>query len=485
MKKVIYQIHRKLALWLALPVILWALSGLLHPMMANWLKPAIAKKFIAPAALDISASLMTPAEVFADVAELHQLKVIGVGERVVYLGIKPDQSQLYRDALTGEHLATGAEGYAEQLARAYADDHDSKLLSITKITEFGANYSTINRLLPVYRVKLDREDGLEVVVDPRTGRLATYDSPSKRLFAKLFAWFHTWSFLGAADSVLRITVVLVVSGLAMLVSFSGLLSLILLKARRPKNQSGSVEGSKVTTKVTRKMKPSRRLHRVLGGISAVFFFSFGLSGVFHVVMKYDYDDSTQWVSQQVTQTGSLSLSMAKVAKIGGKPLSKVSLAVIGDSPYYRVVTLGRSAEVMMVSASEGEVLSSGDEVYAKELALEFAEYGSEQITKTELIGGFRADYGFIFKRLPVWRVSFQGQNYWQYTVDTEDAHMSMRTSALSLVEALSFVNFHKLHFLDFTGKQTRDIASLVLMLLILSVVFLGLLSRGSKRRKKH
>ena len=86
--------------------------------------------------------------------------------------------------------------------------------------------------------------------------------------------------------------------------------------------------------------------------------------------------------------------------------------------------------------------------------------------------------------MPVWRVKYKGQKYWQYTVDTKDGHMSMRTSTPGLIEALSFVNLHKFHFIDPLGKELRDYVLLGAMILILTVSFLGVFLMVKKKQAK-
>jgi len=462
MKSKIYKWHRRLALIMAVPVLLWSLSGLLHPMMANWFKPQIAKRFVPPTPTSADTRLLPPAAALTDHKELHQLKLIYLEKLPVYLAITPDQEQHFHSAVTGDRLENGAERYAEQLARGFLDDRTSPVVRITKVTSFNNTYGYINRLLPVYRVKLDRPDGMEAVVDLRTGKLASYDSPSKRVFSTLFAWFHRWTFLGNRNSWFRITVVLVMSILSLIVAASGLAVLIMFRSRQ-KN------GNK------RRLSRGRRFHRAIGGVSLLFFFMFGISGAYHVAAKYNADLSPLWVSHQKVETSKL---MASPNTKGG--FGHLSLAVINKTPYYR--TAGRQG-VRMTDASSRELGAVTDETYAIQLALELSNYHPDTVEKTEFITKFRKDYGFIFKRLPVWRVHFKDQEYWHYTVDTTDAHMSMRTSPASLVEALSFINLHKLHFLDPLGKQTRDYVSAGAVLMIALTVMLGLCITFRKRRQ--
>jgi len=264
---------------IAVPLILWALSGLLHPMMSNWFKPDIAKKFIIPKPIAIPSNAMSVADICAGIDQLQMIKLVEIDGKAVLLAITPDQEYHFRDVLSGEDVIDGEQLYAEQLARAFLDDSESSLVKVTKIDEFGGSYSYINRFLPVYRVELDRADGLQTVVDLRNGKLATYDNGFRRIGSKLFRWFHTWSFLGDRDSMLRVTVVSMMSFSAFILSLTGLVSLFTMRGKR-------------------KMTKGRRMHRWTGGLATIFFLMFSLSGFFHIVVKFDYDDSDQWVSER-------------------------------------------------------------------------------------------------------------------------------------------------------------------------------------------
>ena len=441
MKKSLYLFHRKFAVGLSIPLVLWALSGMLHPMMANWFKPHLARTFIPPKTLVLDSSSLAPAEVFSGLEEVHQLKVIALEGRTAYLAITPDQALHYR-WLNGEEIVDGHRRHAIDLARAYLSDPKSSVAEVSVHEEFSSTYTPINRYLPAYRVKLERNDGMEVVVDLRTGKLASYDNPSKRVMLRLFSWFHTWSFLGAPFSPFRIIVVGLMSVGALLVAFSGLASILFIK--RPRGQ---------------KTRLSVRWHRFLGLATAVIYLMFGLSGLVHLLMKLRADDAPQQVSGQKISISKLNLVPQPE---GEAHILGVSLAVMDEEPYYRLLLRGEQHPLVQYIHSEiGLLRPHAEEVFARQLALEFSGYQEKDISETERIDAFRADYGFIFKRIPVWRVSFSDKPYWQYTVDTADSHLSMRTDLPGLIETLSFINFHKWHFLDFAGRETRDWATVI------------------------
>jgi len=301
MKRLVYKWHRKLAWVLALPMTLWMLTGVLHPMMSNWFKPDIAHKFLPKKAIPVDSSGQSIGSLFSDLDKIHTIKMIQIGGRPVIMGITPEQKLLYRDPSSGKTIENAEQQYVELLARSYMDDFHSPLLSIRKVEEFGGSYSYISRFLPVYRVVLDRADGLQVVIDPRTGKLAAYDNSFRRIGSKLFTWFHTWSFLGPRESLFRIFIVTLMSGLGFLISLTGAVNLWTMRKS--------------------KTKKTRRYHYWLGAVTTLLFFMFSLSGLFHSVIKFDYDNSTQWVSKQAAEVNGLNYSPKEISeKIG--PLRK-------------------------------------------------------------------------------------------------------------------------------------------------------------------
>ncbi len=462
MKKLFYLLHRKLSVWLALPVFLWAISGALHPMMANWFRPQISKHFLPPTKFQVE-GLLAPAKVFKEVSSLTQVKLISLGSDPVYLGIGADQELFFRDARGGSEITKGSEKYAEQLARRYLEDVDSPLKSVSRISNFSSVYGPINRFLPAYRVALDREDGMEVVLDLRTGSLASFDNPLKRAFLRAFSWFHTWSWMGGPENFWRITCVLVLSFLALLVAISGMGSLFFMKSPRKKSLSRMRYG-----------------HRLVGALSSCFFLLYGFSGIAHVAMKYDYDHSPQQKSERLISPDQLTGQLSEICIDLKEGIYGLSLAVIGGDPYYRIAA---PSGVFMRRVDDGKELLLGEELFAKELACEFSGYSKDQIVRVEKISSFQKEYPFVFRRLPVWRVFYRDQPILSDTVDLEDSHLAMRVTSAQLVESLSFTYLHKLHFLDFLGKEARDWVAVISVVLISLTVLLGV-GLFLKRKKR-
>jgi len=237
-------------------MLLWALSGILHPIMGNWFKAEIAHKFLPPQAISTTENIQPPSQVIPHNLDLQFLRLVNIDKSVAYLVETTEKEFHLFSAKTGEKLELNS--YLTQQARLYADDPHSPLKSISRQDHFNNHYSTINRYLPVYRVALERKDGLEIMIDPRTGRMARFDKPYLRTLKTLFGWFHTYSFLGKGDNIFRVTVVTTLSTLGILIGLSGIANLILF---RTKTASGR----------ERRMGKGRRIHRILGGITFIFF----------------------------------------------------------------------------------------------------------------------------------------------------------------------------------------------------------------------
>ncbi|MBK1791012.1 PepSY-associated TM helix domain-containing protein [Persicirhabdus sediminis] len=473
MKSKFFKWHRKIALLMAVPVILWSFSGLLHPLMANWFRAEIQNPFIKPHALDVPPHAKPVAEIAeaAGIAELRQLRIVELDDIHCYQLIDRNDKQWYFGVLTGIEINDGQNSYARQLACSYSGQPAENIVSAELVEDFTLTYRYINRLLPVWKVVF--ENGQHVYVDTATSKLATHDTPAKRLYLLVFSYTHTWSFLGDESSWLRIIIVALCSVLSLFVGVSGIVTRVFFKNRTSSGQ-------------TRKLGLSRKLHRSLGIIISLFYLMFSFSAIWQIAAKTRFDRSFLRASERTVPTIQLESHIQPVIdqlKAQGKLASQISLASNANSSYYRVQLLDRQnpAASVYVNTMTGELTDYSDADYARELAGEFSQYPAESISDCRLITRFARDYGFIYKRLPVWRISYRGEEYQQYTVDTVNSHLSMRSKPAQVVDALIFINLHKLHFLDVISKDTRDVVSILSALMIILVSITGLVMM---RRKK-
>jgi hypothetical protein len=474
MKTFFYKSHRWFARILALPVILWALSGILHPFMANWSKPEIAHRFLRPQAIP-AAVLKVDIE---DVLKRHAINRIDnlhmkqIDGQWYYQIIHSGGTNDYYSTLTGESAPDIELALVQQLALGYTGYSTDQITETERLTEFRTSYRFINRLLPAYRVRFDADNQFEVYVDPVTGKLATYSNATTRIQKALFAHLHTWYFLGNESSPLRVTLVSIFIALALWVGIGG----VSIWACLP---STFRNGSK------RKMRKDRYFHRLIGIVTALFYIMAALSGLTHVLKKYTFDWGFMEAHHPAVESHEFDYELSDFITQSKHPVQDIAFARIDGQAYYRLSLMSRETPGQSAYASchDGTMLENGDARYATELAIHFSESPTAQATQTELATSFTNRYGFIYKRLPVQIVKLTNSPYLSIAVDTPYAHLSKRTKPSDIAEALIFINLHKFHFADPLSKELRDWLTVIACLLILLTSALGV-SLWLRKRKR-
>ncbi|HLZ86571.1 MAG TPA: hypothetical protein VKQ52_05010, partial [Puia sp.] len=124
MKRTIYLLHRRLSIIMAIPVLLWASSGMMHPVMTN-IRPAVATQVFVPAPVDLGRirmpldsalrrrhldSFSAVRLVQIDTNWFWQVRPAGAGAVPVYLSCK-----------NGNVLTAGDWLYAQWLARYFLE----------------------------------------------------------------------------------------------------------------------------------------------------------------------------------------------------------------------------------------------------------------------------------------------------------------------------------------------------------------------------
>ena len=207
MKAQIYRWHRCLGLVTFAFVIIWALSGIVHPIMV-WTSPHSAQ-FMPPADQpDVRALRKTLPEIL----KLHGIKEIEAFRLRAWRGrtfyqVRP-QGQwtwIFLDAETGERLPDGDRDYAVYLARYYAAEPTAIVSSVELLTEFSREFVAFNQLLPVYKVTFDRPDALRVYVDTETGMLGDMIDRRKGILNGFSRRFMCWSGLSPLTPCCRVS----------------------------------------------------------------------------------------------------------------------------------------------------------------------------------------------------------------------------------------------------------------------------------------
>lgn len=472
MKAKLYKIHRVLSLVIFVPVILWSLSGILHPIMANWFRVSPAQKtgITEMHSADSSRIAIQDLCLQNNINKAENIGLTYLEQEEVYQ-IKQNGIISYYAAHSGNEIENGDELYAIKLARHYSGDSKAPISSIEKIKTYTDEYKIINRHLPVYKVSFDRSDGLEVYVHTESGGLGTISNNSRNVFLWCFSMFHNWNFLGS-NQTFKSTIILLFS---ILVFFNGILGLVVYWKNR--------KAFRMQKKGNDKLKPRKR-HRKFSLFASIFLLAFSFSGGYHTIQKFDYVLLNNLVPQTSYNINEYNFSIDEIINDCG-PIAKLSLAELNNDPYLRVKDTSATNQFAYYNLNSKMWLENGDEKYAIERTLELSGFNEDDVKSTEFITHYTKAYGFINKRLPVYAVNLNSDDNLTYYIETSTGIPGAVQSDGGKLEVLSFLFLHKYHFLDFMGKGWRDLISSIasFSLVIISLTGFIIWLRANRRKK--
>lgn len=472
-KRRFYKWHRILGLIALIPIIGWAISGLSHPLMSNWLRPAIPKEVFVPATQDKIAPAISlqQAMVKHNISEIRNFSLVRFNKGAYYQILDKDSIYNYYSATDGSLLPNGDRVYAEYLARYFTQDSTSEVKKMTLQTAFDSHYQPINRLLPVWKITFDRPDGMDVYVETAQSRIGAFNNNTRKFFLVLFEQLHTWQFLAAfGGEQFRLIVLMVVVSILFLSMLSGLTVYGLMwnrfKEIRQKKKTNGIDDKRFI----------HRYHRQLGLIMSALMLTFTVSGAFHLYISlYNFKQNENHY-QQLINADDLKISNLNLP-VTDSSILRMSLARFNDKTYYQILT--NKKQVLYVDASTSLELPDGDADYARFLSAYYKTTGGQK-RKEKIyarvvvtpVKQFTNDYGFINKRLPVEQVSYPNDGDWY--IETTSAKLAAKVTAIDRAEGLTFIFLHKFFWMTWAGKDVRDIVSMLAVMGILVVSLLGL-----------
>ena len=509
-KQNMYQWHRTIGIITIIPVIFWTLSGLMHPFMAHFFKPEIANEKLEVQTVNQNQLSLSIQEVLKknDITQFKNFRIVSFNDKTFYQLKNIVGDLLYFDASNGKELKNGDKIYAEWLSRYFLNDQKNSVKNSEIITEFDNQYKYVNRYLPVYKVTLDRPDTMEVYVETSSGKLATYNPTSRQFFIWFFDVFHNWSFIDAIsnNSIRIITMIFLLS----IIGFSAISGIVIYGFLWKKfKKSDSLEPK----------KGIRKYHRQIGIWISLFTLTFAFSGGYHATTKWDPYTLDKMVYEPTFKTQEIALANNKL-NLDWNRFQNASLITFNDSIYYRCQleekATGRfktpksdsaskwnkkdtpKTEVVYINATTNTVAPNLDLQYAEFLAYYFtdgapkaaccemmnpkipeeAEISLENVKllESKVITNFESrEYGFVNKRLPVVKLAYDTPEKTTYFIETATSRLAAKIKSSDMVEGYSFAILHKFLFMDWAGKNIRDLTMILAALAILIVSVLGLI----------
>ena len=468
----IYRWHRTTSLLVALPLLLWTVSGFLHPIMGSF-KPEVKNSYLPAAQIDSSkiTVLLQDALLQNGIENLQNFRIVKLYKGFYYQVLQKGVDSLtYINCETGNVLGDGDKHYANYLAQRYlweeadnqkTEDHDhgsmtaslsggasfhtkeavaskpkSKITSTTFVTSFTKDYKASNKLLPVYEVAFDREDGIRLYIETKADRLAYASDQKKRWFTSFFAFAHTWSFLndlGKFKSFMLGTF----AALCLLSSVFGFAVYNVLNTKK-----------KVTNK-------SKRWHRTLGNVFMLTTFLYAFSGAWHALAKLPANTNLGSVEKEEIASRDINLNLKTVFYFLAPDEKPTNLSVVkmNEKIYWQLFyKKGKEAGKKYINSQTNTLLPVGDAQYSTYLASRFIGKKQDMIVSTKVVTAFNHSYSMMNKRLPV--LENKLANGEAVYIETSTGDVAAVTEPSDNAERFSFSNLHMHHYWEmWLGKE--------------------------------
>ena len=505
-KQKIYSWHRTIGIITIIPVIFWTFSGLMHPFMAHFFKPTIANERLEIKPIDKTQLKFSIQEVLQKnkISEFKNFRIVSFDNSTFYQ-VKTTKDQLeYYNSSNAKKLENGDQKYANWLSRYFLDDQKSAIGKTDIITEFTSQYKYVNRYLPVYKTSFTRPDGMEVYVETVSSKLATYNPKSRQAFIWFFDTFHNWAFIDwIGNNSIRIVVMFLFLSIIFFSALSGILIYGLFWKQFKKTDNLAPK------------KGVRKYHRQIGIWVSLFTLTFAFSGAYHATTKWEPYTLDKMVYEPVFETKDIPTPSNALA-LDWNRFENTSIIALNDSIYYRYQLASAKSkfklsetnskskwnkkeipksEIIYINATTNKIAPNLDLEYAKFLAYYFSNVDPEAVCcemdaisskktsleethllETKILTEFESrEYGFVNKRLPVVKLAFDTPEKTTYFIETATSRLASVTEKSDVIEGYSFAIFHKFLFMDWAGKNIRDLTMVLAALTILVVSVLGLI----------
>ncbi|MVN20794.1 PepSY-associated TM helix domain-containing protein [Mucilaginibacter arboris] len=215
-------------------------------------------------------------------------------------------------------------------------------------------------------------------------------------------------------------------------------------------------------------------HRVLGLMALVPVIFWTISGLSHPFMSNWF---RPFIPQEVFKPKSQAamqpqLSIQEVMDRNHlTEIMNFNLLNFDRGTFYQV--LNRDSIYQYYSADNGNVLPNGDRIYAVYLARYFTGDKKSPVKEARLQTSFDRNYQPINHLLPVWKVSFNRPDGMDIYVETSQSRLATFNNNTRKAFLWVFEQFHTWQFLAAIGGEKFRI---IVLLIIVSVMFLSLLS---------
>lgn len=486
--------HRNVGILASIGMVMWGLSGASHPLMTR-LQPAPAQWSPPLSVVNLQHALPLP-------TLLQQQQI----QQFQHISVVTWQGQAYYRIATSSHalpryfaISDGQESlaldrrYAAFLASYYTGLPEANITAMRRVTQFGADYHPVNRLLPVWQVEFDTPQHLRAYVDTEQSRLATLVDDRRAWLTKVFQWGHQWSFLEAQPSLQLAVATLFLS----LIVLTMLLGVVLYFRQR------------ATAKFRLPRWGIAWWHRQASVWVALLISLLASSGLLHLWVSAaqaqrataphdwlaDAQGMTpaQWQVVQAMTVHSLHIYGVEnthfwqvlPATMPAEALPKAQVAVLHPAAQQASHDQnhghhhGQHPQATPPMPLWWRSLATGLQAmdamqYAHAWAHAYLAQPQPRLLSVQWVTAFANEYGFIFKRLPVLKLTLDRADHARIYVEPATGAMAATINDADGLEGFVFAYLHKWSF-QTLSKDLRDALALCAALSIALMGVLGVL----------
>jgi hypothetical protein len=244
----------------------------------------------------------------------------------------------------------------------------------------------------------------------------------------------------------------------------------------------------------------------------LFTLTFAFSGAYHATTKWSPYTLSQMVYEPTFSTKEIKIANNNL-NLDWSRFENIGIITLNDTIYYRCQLTEKEkrkfrkttdskwnkkqeskSEVVYINATTNQIMPNIDFEYAEFLAYYFTDgtpkgaccemdnSGEEpqpalenaKLLESKILTDFESrEYGFVNKRLPVIKLTYDTPEKTSYFIETSTSRLAAVVTPADKVEGYSFAIFHKFLFMDWAGKNIRDLTMVLAALTILIVSILG------------
>ncbi|HWU67123.1 MAG TPA: PepSY-associated TM helix domain-containing protein [Methylophilus sp.] len=477
--------HQWIGIVACIGMVLWGLSGASHPLMSR-LQP-VPKQFMPPLVpVDMSQAVALPGLLKQQgITQFQHISLVQL-EGQGYYRIAQAGAVRYFAMADGAERADAEQALAVNLANYYTGRNDPSIWAVKPVTQFEPDYHPVNRLLPVWRVAYDGDEGLRAYVDTEQSRLATLVDDRRAFLTKVFQFGHNWSFLQAC-STLQLAVATLVLVLILASAVTGVV--LYIKQRK-------------TAPFRLKRWSLQWWHREFGVWVSLVILLLASTGLFHLWMS-DMQQRRPGMPT-VYASESVALSEAAWAKVATGQVLKLDIYGRGATLFWQVIPVvageqalpsaqvaamhhhdhaghaQRPAEPVLWLTRSQETTVLTPQAYASAWLAVMAGNPSPAIQSVAWVTSFANEYGFVFKRLPVLKVQTAQTEHTRYYLEPATGMLAATINDTDGLEGFVFAYLHKWSFQS-VSKDVRDLLAVIAALAVSLTGLLGAYLFAKKR----